>query len=429
MPSTVSSTRTSGSNTWPRRSAGIPGPLSATSTRQPPVARRAVTTTCGVRSGRVNLQALATRFCRSARSCVRVTGHDGKVAHLEDHVVEGRTQVVADLRHHRREVDVGAPQLAAHLPVGQQLLDQPPHPVRAAERPVDHPRRVAVPAHDVALLQQTEGHAHRRQRVAQVVGRVGGEAAQLLVGATQLVARAAQLVERPLELPGPQAELEHVDDAVREHPQRPALPLVEHPRLVVEDAERADRDTLRRDEVVGGVEPDVADHPGHEGVVREARVEAGVRDDHRLRLVQHRGAHGVLAGAHRRVEADGGDLHLLGRRDQVDHGPGYVADLRRERHQGLQVPAGRGTQDGVPGDPLDPCQVLMIGDPSRRHRAPSRDTCGGCEQRGFCQRPGAPHTGIHRPRSGSMRRSFLSRSRTWISSRLSRCCGPWGANG
>ena len=78
------------------------------------------------------------------------------------------------------------------------------------------------------------------------------------------------------QLPAAQLELEHVHDPAGQGRDHPGLVDVEVPRLLVEDAQRADRDAVGAGQRVRGVEPHVAEVAGHERVGAEARVLAGV---------------------------------------------------------------------------------------------------------------------------------------------------------
>ena len=168
-----------------------------------------------------------------------------------------------------------------------------------AQRPASGRRRLEL------LADQPQRHRHGGERVAQVVADLAGEGRQLLVGALQLGAGQLQLDTVASSSRVRRLELEQVDDPVGQRDQRPAPGRRSACAwLVVEDAQRADDDALRRHQLVGGVEAHVADHAGHERVVAEPLVEARVGDDDRAPLVQHGVAHRVLARADRGVEAE-----------------------------------------------------------------------------------------------------------------------------
>jgi hypothetical protein len=130
-----------------------------------------------------------------------------------------------------------------------------------------------------------------------------------------------------------------------------------------------DDDPVRCHQLVGGVEADVADHAGHERVVPEPCVEARVGYDDRAPLVQHGAAHRVLPPADRRVEADGGDLVLLGVGDQVDRRHRHPRHLGGHLDQRQEVaPRGGVVQDPVA---LDLRHPLLVGALHSRHDAGS----------------------------------------------------------
>ena len=173
----------------------------------------------------------------------------------------------------------------------------------------------------------------------------------------QLVPRGRQVGQRALELAGAQPQLEHVHHPVGQGGERVVLLGAHRARRGVEDAQGADRDAGGGDQPAGGVEPDQADLAGDERVGREALVQPGVGHDHRPAGVQHRVAHGVLAGADAGLEADRGQLVLLEVTDQVDRRGGHLADLCRQLDQGLQVPARGSCERPVAVDRRDPAGV------------------------------------------------------------------------
>ena len=179
-----------------------------------------------------------------------------------------------------------------------------------------------------------------------------GEPGQLLVGPGQLAVRPAQL--------------EDVDDLGGEQLKRARGRLGEVARVVVEDAQGADRDAAGRDEGARGVEADLADDPGDERVPREAVVDAGVGHDDPLAALEHLRAHGVVARADRWLHADRGHLVLVAVVDDVDGGGGDVAHGRCELDEPLQVGLRRAADDVVRRDRLAPRQVL-----GRAHASPS----------------------------------------------------------
>ena len=117
----------------------------------------------------------------------------------------------------------------------------------------------------------------------------------------------------------------------------------------VEDAEAADDDAVRRGQGRGRVEADGAEDACHEGVLAEPGVEAGVGHDDAVGVLEHGGAHRVLAGTDRGGEAGRGDLLLLRRGDEVDRGAGDRAHLGGDVDEGLELALGRVAEHVVAG--------------------------------------------------------------------------------
>ena len=196
-----------------------------------------------------------------------------------DHSLAGRPGRVADVR------------IVGHV-VGQQRLavagDAPDLEVADLD-PAMGPVEMRV--HPGARLQEqhvfrfVEG-PHPGERSVQVFDQpldATPENCRQRLGAAEMDADLAAHGGEPLGFGGLPAQFQHVHDLPRQGTQGPELRRLDLARLLVEHAERAQGKTGRRTEHRPGVET----HLGAiraDGIVAEARVEQGVRDDEKFRF-------------------------------------------------------------------------------------------------------------------------------------------------
>lgn len=243
-------------------------------------------------------------------------------------------EVLDDRRDDDGEVDGFAPGFRAlGARVVEKIDHHDVHPRRHGSGAPDRFGRQGRVLQPGIVLGELEKAGERREGVAKIVADLAGEVEQLLVGTSKLL--------------GGASEFEHVDDPIRERVEGAALVLLQLPRLVVEHAERADRDARRGDHRARRVQAHSSDLTGHERVVREAGILSGIHDLHVPRLVQDHGAHRVLAGADLRLEPHRGDLVLEAVVDDVDHCAGDAADHRGELRDAREV-----RMRDLPDDPV-----------------------------------------------------------------------------
>jgi hypothetical protein len=146
-----------------------------------------------------------------------------------------------------------------------------------------------------------------------------GEVGELTVGARELESQATQL--------------EDLDRLAGEQIERRALLVGEGARLLREDAQRADRDALGRDERARRVEADLRELAGDERIRGEPLVDAGIVDEHVTRILQDDGAHRILARADVRDDAVRRHLMLMRVVDDVDDGSRDPAQCRGQARE------------------------------------------------------------------------------------------------
>ncbi len=195
------------------------------------------------------------------------------------------------------------------------------------------PSRICARAKDNDIATAVSG-------VFRVVADLSREGGQPLVGLGQLDSDGLDVGKADRELARAPGQLEDVDDALGQDPERLELGDDHRTRHRVEDAQGADHHALVGDQPVCGVEAHVPQLAVDEGVVPEAVVRAGIGDDHRPLLLHGGRAHRVLAAAHAGVEADSGDLVLLGLGEEVDGRHRYAAQPCCEIGDRQQVATG-----------------------------------------------------------------------------------------
>jgi hypothetical protein len=183
-----------------------------------------------------------------------------------------------------------------------------------------------------------------------------GEVGELTVGARELESQATQL--------------EDLDRLAGEQIERSALLVGEGARLLREDAQRADRDALGRDERARRVEADLRELAGDERIRGEPLVDAGIVDEHVTRVLQDDGAHRILARADVRDDAVRRHLMLMRVVDDVDDGSRDPAQCRGQAREAFEVRLGGFADDPIARDRVDPCAVVD----RVRHSTPLRRT-------------------------------------------------------
>ena len=139
-----------------------------------------------------------------------VTGHDHRGADARDHVAfrVGRARIADRVVDHRREVDgraVERPPLIEPREQ-QQVVDEQSHaPCLVLDAP--HREQHVLARHVGIALQQLRVAAHRRQRRAQLVRRVGDEMAETLLHRLALGEGALDLTEHLVECQTEAADL------------------------------------------------------------------------------------------------------------------------------------------------------------------------------------------------------------------------------
>ena len=258
----------------------------------------------------------------TARSWTGVAGDRRQVARPSTAaVVERAVEVLADVGHHRRRGRPRQPgQPAAEPGEGEQVVDQRLASARRRRRRASssqHRGRVERVGVLELLLDQPQRHRHG--------GRAGSCRSWLTcpANAASCSLERSQLGAEPLQLGT-------VPRAARVRSSSSSRSTTRSARAAsarawsssscrgsgVEDAERADDHALRGDQLVGGVEADVADLAGHERVVAE-RGRRGCASGTIDRAARRRSTRLHIESSRGQTAASkpyGGDLVLLGRR-------------------------------------------------------------------------------------------------------------------
>ena len=271
-----------------------------------------------------------------------------------DDLAAGRdpAQLVDDLAQQRCEQDIAAADLdAVAEPAAREVhdvVDQRRHARYAALHESQGLARVTHP-----FPQQLGPGLDRRERIAQVMPEDGNELlaqAGLALGVDQL--RAGRLGEHLGPLPGPAfggvdpAQLDQLHDLLRHQPQQRLLAIVELAGLVVEHADRAERQAVRRLEQRAGIEAQVR-NAGDQRIVGEAPVLQRIRHDEEAGLQDGMGADRRGPRRFANPEPDLGLEPLPLLVDQVDDGDRRATDRAHDLDDRIELLLARRVEDSV----------------------------------------------------------------------------------
>ena len=195
--------------------------------------------------------------------------------------------------------------------------------------------------------------AHGREKLGLGAGGLFGRAA----GDIEVTASFVEVGDDGVLAGDDPAEFEGVEDMAPEGGEGVELVGGELAGCAIDDAEGAEGPAVVSHEGSASVETDVR-RAGDEGVVGEAGVGAGVRDDEDvvLRFGDGVGAKGEFARGFGGVEADAGFEPLAVGVDERDEGDGHLANLGREAGEVVAVRLGgciqnaEGAKGGDAGD-------------------------------------------------------------------------------